>query len=180
MSEVWKQILGSEEIILHHDLDITPIPDKVLYVNDPIMGTIAEPYGTINDYEMAKTGKTQADGGILPDDNVRIYVPMDLNGFIIMQELYMLHGILGSPDDDNELNYAVLTDKIIQKLEIYDQIWAARDVKNTVRMEDSGVLHSKRGIDLAQEIIDFLEEDEGCAETFPYETIDRLREEWDL
>lgn len=92
----------------------------------------------------------------------------------------MLHGMLGSPDDDNELNYAVLTDKIIQKLEIYDQIWAARDVKNTVRMENSGVLHSKRGVDLAQEIIDFLEEDEGCAVIFPYETIERLKEEWEL
>ena len=165
---------------MHHDLDITPIPEKVLYVNDPIMGTIAEPYNTIDDYEMAKTGKTKAEGGVLPDDNIRIYVPMDLNGSIIMRELHMLYGILGSPDEGNELDFDVLTDKIIEKLEIYDQVWVARDAKNAVCMENSGLLHSKRGIALAQKIIDFLEEDEGCAETFPYETIDRLREEWDL
>ncbi len=165
---------------MHHDLDIRPVPEKVLYVNDPIMGTIAEPYDTIDDYEMAKTGKTETEGGVLPDDNIRIYVPMDLNGSIIMRELHMLYGILGSPDDYNEVDFAVLTDKVIQKLEIYDQVWVARDVKNTVRMEKTGLLHSKRGIALAQEIIDFLEEDEGCAVIFPYETIDRLKEEWEL
>lgn len=48
---------------MHHDLDIRPVPEKVLYVNDPIMGTIAEPYDTIDDYELAKTGKTKAEGG---------------------------------------------------------------------------------------------------------------------
>ena len=45
---------------------------------------------------------------------------------------------------------------------------------------ENGIRHSKQGIALVQEIIEFLEEDEGCAETFPYETIDRLREEWNL
>ena len=164
---------------MHHDLDIKPIPEKVLYVNDPTMGTIAEPYLKIDEYEMAKTGKKQAEGGVLPDDNVRIYVPVDLNSSIIMRELSTLYSMLGSPDYENEFNLAVLTDKIIQKLEIYDQVWAARDAGNTVQMEN-GIRHSKQGIALAQEIIEFLEEDEGCAETFPYETIDRLREEWNL
>ena len=164
---------------MHHDLDIKPVPEKVLYVNDPTMGTIAEPYLKIDEYEMAKTGKKQAESGVLPDDNVRIYVPMDLNGSIIMQELSTLYAILGSPDYKNELNLAVLTDKIIKKLEIYDQIWVSRDVGNTVQMEN-GIRHSKQGIVIAQEILEFLEENEGCAEKFPYETIDHLREEWNL
>ena len=113
---------------MHHDLDIKPIPEKVLYVNDLTMGTIAEPYSTIREYEIAKTGKKQAEGGILPDDNVRIYVPMDINHSIIMQELRILYAMLGSPDDKNETNIATLTDKVIQKLEIYDQVWAVRDI----------------------------------------------------
>lgn len=38
--------------------------------------------------EKAVTGKKKSEGGILPDDNVRIYVPMDLNADGIMRQLY--------------------------------------------------------------------------------------------
>lgn len=34
MSEHVKIIFGSEETNMHHDLDIHPIPEKVLYIND--------------------------------------------------------------------------------------------------------------------------------------------------
>ena len=115
----------------------------------------------------------------ITNENIILDVPMDLNSSVIMRELSTLYGMLGSPDYENEFNLAVLTDKIIQKLEIYDQVWVARDAGNTVQMEN-GIRHSKQGIALAQEIIEFLEEDEGCAETFPYETIERLSEEWNL
>ena len=171
---------------MHHDLEIKPIPENVLYVNDPFMGTIAEPYEKINEHEMAKTGKTKEEGGILPDDNVRIYVPLDLNRSQIMQELCLLYGMLGSPGYSNEVNLAILTEKVIQKLEIYDQVWVARDAENAVQMKN-GIYHSKQGIALAQEIIDFmeedaefLEEDEAQADTSPYEIIDRLKDEWGL
>ena len=42
------------------------------------------PYETKDTMEKAVTGKCVRDSGILPDDNVRIYVPMDLNADIIM------------------------------------------------------------------------------------------------
>ena len=63
---------------MHHKLDIRPIPEEVPYVNDlSLTGTLT--YETKDDMEKAVTGKKKSDGGILPDDNVRIYVPMDLN-----------------------------------------------------------------------------------------------------
>ena len=63
---------------MHHNLDIYPIPADVLYVNElSLAGKV--PYETKNMTEKAITGKIKSKGGILPDDNVRIYVPMDLN-----------------------------------------------------------------------------------------------------
>lgn len=97
---------------MHHNLDIHPIPEEVLYINEM---DLLEPnyYELKEQIKKAASGKTIEQGGILPDDNVRIYVPMDLNA-----------------------------DKIIKK------------------------------------IIEYLEENEGCAECFPYETIDKLKDEF--
>ena len=68
---------------VYHNLDIYPIPEEVLYINEL---SLAEnvPYETKDTMEKAVTGKCVRDSGILPDDNVRIYVPMDLNADIIM------------------------------------------------------------------------------------------------
>ena len=90
---------------MHHKLDIHPIPAEVLYVNEL---SLAEkvPYETKDMAEKAITGKTRSKGGILPDDNVRIYVPMDLNADIIMWRLYSLQNLLGSPTEKNESAYS--------------------------------------------------------------------------
>ena len=60
---------------MHHDLDIHPIPEKVLYINDLTITDTASYYETRKQCQKVLTGKTRANGGILPDDNVRIYVP---------------------------------------------------------------------------------------------------------
>ena len=63
---------------MHHNLDIHPIPEKVLYINE--MDFLEPNYYELKEQiKKATSGKTIAQGGILPDDNVRIYVPMDLN-----------------------------------------------------------------------------------------------------
>ena len=87
---------------MHHKLDIHPVPEEVLYINEL---SLAEnvPYETKQDMEKAVTGKCVRDSGILPDDNVRIYVPMDLNADIIMWQLYSLFGSLGHPSESNEI-----------------------------------------------------------------------------
>ena len=140
---------------MHHNLDIHPIPEEVLYINE--MDFLEPNYYELKEQiKKAASGKTIAQGGILPDDNVRIYVPMDLNADKIMWRLY----------------------RIVAQLEIYDQVWVARDAAHTVQKSEGGVYHSQKGIELAKKIIEYLEENEGCAECFPYEIIDKLKDEF--
>lgn len=132
---------------MHHKLDIHPIPTDVLYVNELSLARKV-PYETRDTMDKALTGRTKSNGGILPDDNVRIYVPMDLNADIIMWQLYSLHSTLGYPDEKNESAYC--SGKVISQLEIYDQVWAVRKLGDTVQKEDGGVRHSHQGIELTK------------------------------
>lgn len=130
---------------MHHKLDIHPIPEEMLYVNDPSLA-VKVAYETEDEMEKAVTGKKKSEGGILPNDNVRIYVPMDLNADGIMRQLYALYGALGELTESNESVYYF------------------------------GVRHSRKGIELAGEIINYLEENEGIAECFPYDEVEELRD----
>ena len=157
---------------MHHDLDIHPIPEKVLYINELGIADKAFYYNTEEQHQKALTGRTRTNGGILPDDNVRVYVPLDLNAAQILNRLQQIYQIMESPDDTNELEVSYQVGKIISQLEIYDQVWVARDLGNAVRIEEH--LHSKNGIELASKIVSVLLEDEGCAERFPYDVVDEL------
>lgn len=165
---------------MHYDIDDKPIPEEALYINDPFMTTMVEPYCLVSDYQMAQSAKTKAEGGILPNDNIRVYVPMDLNHSNILKELSAVYELLGSPNEENELDFFFLTNKIMQKLEIYDQIWVTQDPENTIRMKREGIFHSQKGMALVKEIIAYLEKDEGLADMFPFEIINQLKEEWEL
>lgn len=54
----------------------------------------------------------------------------------------------------------------------------ARDLGNAVKVAEH--LHSKNGIELAGKIINILLEDEGCAESFPYDVVDELKVEFGI
>ena len=101
---------------------------------------------------------------------------MDLNADIIMWQLYSPHSTLGYPIEKNESAYCSGVGKVISQLEIYDQVWAARNLEDTVQKEDGGVRHSHQGIELAKQIVKYLEDIEGTAEHFPYDEIQELRE----
>ena len=162
---------------MHHNLDINPIPEKVLYVNElSLAGKV--PYETKDDMEKAVTGKIKSKGGILPDDNIRIYVPMDLNADSIMWQLYSLYDLLGYPTESNESAYYSGVRKIITQLEIYDQVWVARKVEESVQKEDGGERRSRQGIELAGKIAKYLEDNEGIAECFPYDEVKELKSEF--
>ena len=85
---------------------------------------------------------------------------------------------MGSPNDMNEMEFSCEVGKIISQLEIYDQVWVARDLKNAVRIEER--LHSTKGIELTKKIINVLMGDEGCAESFPYDVVDELKAEFGI
>ena len=163
---------------MHHDLDIHPIPEKVLYINDLSIADIAFGYETTKQHQKALTGKIHSDGGILADDTVRIYVPLDLNADQILSRLQQIYRVMGSPNDMNEMEFSYEVGKIISQLEIYDQVWVARDLENAVRIKEH--LHSKNGIELAGKIVSVLLEDEGCAERFPYDVVDKLKMEFGI
>lgn len=158
---------------MHHDLDIHPIPEKVLYINDLSIADTAFGYETKKQHQKAITGKIHANGGILADDNVRIYIPLDLNADQILSRLQQIYRVMGNPNDMNEMEFSCEVGKIISQLEIYDQVWVARDLKNAVRIEER--IHSTKGIELTKKIINVLMEDEGCAECFPYDVVDELK-----
>lgn len=144
----------------HHNLDITPVPEKVLYVNEPEL-----------------VDKTIVDTRLQDDtkhlDNVRIYVPLDINRETILRRIRNVYDWYGSPSWKNESEYLSEISGIISQLEIYDQVWFARQ-------GDFGNGHSKNATMLADEILKVLEEDEGCAEMFPYETIEHLKNEYKI
>ena len=135
-------------------------------------------YNTEEQHQKALTGRIRTNGGILPDDNVRVYVPLDLNAAQILNRLQQIYQIMESPDDTNELEFSYQVGKIISQLEIYDQVWVARDLGNAVRIGEH--LHSKNGIELAGKIVSILLEDEGCAECFPYDVVDELKKEFGI
>lgn len=51
-----------------------------------------------------------------------------------------------------------------------------RDLLNAVQRKNGGILHSEKGIELVRKMVEYLSEDEGSAECFPFEIIDELKE----
>ena len=162
---------------MRHKLDYKPIPEDVLYINELDLAD-SVPYETNIEMEKALTGKCKKEGGVLPNDNVRIYVPIDINPEAIMWRLDFLFITMDYPTEDNESAYSFAVRRIISQLEIYDQVCVTRNFENSVQKELGGVRHSREGIELARRIADYLEENDGIAECFPWDEIEELRKEF--
>lgn len=81
-------------------------------------------------------------------------------------------GLYGEAREDNEIEFSIDVGMIISQLEIYDQIWFVR------HMPKKGE-HSREAKELVTEIIARLEDiPDGCAECFPFELIDELKQEY--
>lgn len=160
---------------MYYKLDTHPIHKETMYINelDFIMNNS---YEMRIDYEKALSGEIVSKGGILPDDNVRVYVPMDLNARNIMWQLEVLYNTLGDVEEKNEFAYRDGVQKLIYQLEVYDQVWIERNLTKVIGNGEK--THSEQGRELAQKMIEYLESEEGSAELFPYEIIDELKEEY--
>ncbi|GAB1475499.1 hypothetical protein MASR2M70_03310 [Bacillota bacterium] len=78
----------------------------------------------------------------------------------------------GEANEKNEMTFEADVNGIIFEVEIYDQIWYAREISLQGK-------HSVKAIELVKEIIARLENiPDGCAECFPFETIDELENEY--
>lgn len=67
---------------------------------------------------------------------------------------------------------------LIYQLEIYDQVCVTKNFEESIQKEIGGVRHSREGIELARRIADYLEENDGTAELFPWDEIEELRKEF--
>jgi len=146
----------------HHQLDPYPVPkDKgALFVNEPWM-IDKSLNGDRTDGEPEKK-----------NDNVRIYVPIDLNKEAILRRLNRIINQYEEANEENEFEFREDVDMLISQIEIYDQIWFVR------HMPEEGK-HSEEAKELVREFTAKLEDiPDGCAECFPFETIDELREEY--
>ena len=94
----------------HHTLDVHPIPEKVLFVNET---QLADP--------------TELPPGS-PSDNIRIYIPLDLNYDAILRRLNDIYRRYGELTESNEFSISSEVYNLISQIEIYDQVWFVRDV----------------------------------------------------
>ena len=149
----------------HHDLDPYPVPkDKMpLYINEP----------ELIDLSIGEISKKKRNN--LPEnqpDNIRIYVPLDLNREAILRRLDWVIARYHEASEKNESDFSADVEKLIEQIEIYDQVWFVR------HMPKSGE-HSVEAQELVLAFIAKLEQiPDGCAELFPFSTIDELKHEY--
>lgn len=146
----------------HHNLDPYPIPqnESPLYINEPWLID-----KSLLEYPIHPEPEEQ-------DDNVRIYVPLDLNREAILRRLRTVISRYGEAGEYNELDFSVEVGMLISQIEIYDQIWFVRN------HPDEGT-HSPEVISLISDFISELKSiPDAGAELFPFETIDELRREY--
>lgn len=146
----------------HHHLDPYPDPkDKsVLFINEPwIADKTHLEYNKDSDIDKK-------------EDNVRVYVPIDLSKDAILRRLDRIIYHYEEANEDNESEFSIDVNMLIAQMEIYDQIWYVR------HMPRDGE-HSVEAVALVKEFVARLEEiPDGCAEYFPFETIDELKSEY--
>ena len=155
-------------MIDHHDLDAVPVGEKVLFANEPwLMDKTAE-YGTAEPEN--------------EDDNVRIYVPIDLNKASILRRLRAVIAHYGEANEGNESSFSEDVYKLVSQIEIYNQVWRIRHIAEMKRAgQGQGRVCWQTGEaqELVREFIWMLEKiPDGCAECFPFELIDELKADY--
>ncbi len=149
----------------HHDLDIDPIPkeSRPLFINEP----------WLIDRSLQWIQETGYDPTPLSDDdNIRVYLPMDICKSSILRRLADVISHYGPATESNELDFSYDVNSIISQIEIYDQVWFVRHCPKHGR-------HSAEAVDLVKEFVNKLEDIQvHDAELFPYDTIVELKKEY--
>ena len=106
------------------------------------------------------------------DDNIRVYLPMDICISSILRRLADVISHYGPATESNELDFSYDVSSLISQIEIYDQVWFVRHCPKHGR-------HSAEAVDLVKEFVNKLEDIQvHDAELFPYDTIVELKKEY--
>ena len=106
------------------------------------------------------------------EDNVRVYLPLDLNRESILRRLKSIINHYEWSTEENESEFGSDVDILIEQIRIYDQFCCQQTKK-----EDGK--HSEKATSLVIEVIKLLDSiPDGCAELFPWRTIDKLKDEF--
>ena len=160
----------------HYQITSAPMPNdnSAIYLNEPWLIDHANTPQTKADVEKFQQPETSA-------DNVRVYIPMDLNRAAILGRLDEIIDRNGECSEANELVYSAEVATIISQLEIYDQVHFRRDCdQKDDKTNNANSNHSPSGQMLAKKIVAKLAEipDDG-AESFPFDLIAELETEFD-
>ena len=154
---------------MYHTLDTEPVPEKVLYINKPDLAD-----ASINYFGCGKQEEE------FQADHVRVYVSLDLSADAILRRLRFLVCRYKEANEENEFDFSVDVGRLVSQIEIYDQVWFAREGRTRAISDDSEIeKHSSKAVELVRRFVAELEEiPDGCAELFPFELIDELRSEY--
>ena len=167
----------------HHILDINPVPSSVVPSSvDPSSvdpsSVIPSSVTFVNEPDLIDTTIPATNEIDAAPDNIRIYVPMDINKDAIMRRLHNLIFRYGEANEQNESNFSCDVEQLVYQIEIYDQIWTGREMKRSI-VNSQGRRHSAKAQELVRAFVKALEEiPDGCSESFPFELIDNLRGEY--
>lgn len=142
----------------HHDLDMHPMPkdQAPLFVNEPwiIDGSLLE----------GVTGEVN-----IPDDNIRVYVPLDISKDVILLRLKIIISKYGEANELNEIDFYREVRQLVYQIELYNQVWTAR---NSIDGMDKVAA-------LVEEFVAMLEQiSNGSAEHFPCDLIEELKQDY--
>ena len=154
---------------MHHNFDTKPVPEKVLYINEPDLAD-----ATINYFGCGeREEESQA-------DHIRVYVTLDLSADAILRRLRFLVCRYAEANERNEFNFSMDVGRLVSQIEIYDQVWVFGEGRTHAIGDDSeSEKHSSKAVELVRRFVAELEEiPDGCAELFPFELIDELRSEY--
>ncbi len=106
-------------------------------------------------------------------DNIRIYVPLDLNRRSILRRLDdIIASYNGEASEENKMSFRIDVVRLFMQVEVYDQYWY-------VRHTPKDRSHSTEATELVKEFIARLEDIQDLdSETFPFDMIDELKEEF--
>ena len=97
-------------------------------------------------------------------------IPIDINKSSVIRRLKTTINRYDEANEENGMLFSTDAENIKSLIEIYDQAWYIRHIPNSGK-------HSKEGVELVKEFIACLEDIlDSCAELFPFDVIDELRE----